>query len=190
MTSTSCTCSSSQCACAKSCKILSGQIDRTFRKTSGHSDKMHGNWPMSGRYFDHCYGLLSKITDSYVASIPGLPHIIAFSIHSWHFWDHQCFFRTSNEVWQKVFPEFNRFSAITSHKSSIAFQKCDGHIYIYTHTYNTCCYLGPLSVIQCLMLRCSAIKYAVTFDPQHFEAGMPKQGIEQVSEVTEWVTTF
>jgi len=28
---------------------------------------------------------LSKITDSYIASFPGLPHIIAFSIHSRHF---------------------------------------------------------------------------------------------------------
>ena len=51
-------------------------------------------------------GSSSKITDSYVASFPGLPHIIAFSIHSRHFQDHQCFFRTSMEVWQKVFPEF------------------------------------------------------------------------------------
>jgi len=40
----------------------------------------------------------SKITDSYVASFPCLPHIITFSIHSWHFRDHQCFFRTSIEV--------------------------------------------------------------------------------------------
>jgi len=40
------------------------------------------------------------VTDSYVASFPGLPHIIAFSIHSRHFRDHQRFFRTSIEVGQ------------------------------------------------------------------------------------------
>jgi len=51
----------------------------------------------------------SKIADSYVASFPGLPHITAFSIHSRHFRDHQCFFRISIEVWQKVFPEFVAF---------------------------------------------------------------------------------
>jgi len=44
----------------------------------------------------------SKITDSYAASFPGLPNIIAFSIHSQHFRDHQRFFRTSVEVWQEV----------------------------------------------------------------------------------------
>ena len=48
----------------------------------------------------------SKITGSYVASFPGLPHIIAFCIHLWHFQDHQRFFRTSIEVWQKVFSNF------------------------------------------------------------------------------------
>ena len=53
----------------------------------------------------------SKITDSYVASFPGLPHIITFSIH-WY-------------------------------------------------TYNTCCHLWPLSAIQCLALRRSAIIYPV-----------------------------
>ena len=41
-----------------------------------------------------------------VASFPGLPYIIAFSIHSQHFRDHQRFFRTSIEVWQKDFLEF------------------------------------------------------------------------------------
>jgi len=40
----------------------------------------------------------SKITDSYVASFPNLPHIIAFSIHSRYFQDHQRFFRTSIEA--------------------------------------------------------------------------------------------
>jgi len=48
----------------------------------------------------------SKITHSYVASFPGLPHIIAFSVHSRHFRDQQRFLRISIEVWQKVFPEF------------------------------------------------------------------------------------
>jgi len=48
----------------------------------------------------------SKITDSFVASFPGLPHITAFSIHSWHFRDQQSFFRVSVEVWQKAFLEF------------------------------------------------------------------------------------
>ena len=40
---------------------------------------------------------------------------------------------------------------MTSHKSLIAFQKCDGH------TYNTCCHLWPLSANQCLVLSCLAI---------------------------------
>jgi len=48
----------------------------------------------------------SKITDSYVASFPGLPHIFTFGIHSRHLWDHQRFFWISIEVWRKVFPEF------------------------------------------------------------------------------------
>jgi len=46
----------------------------------------------------------SIITYSYVIMFPGLPHIIAFSIHSQHFWDHQRFFTTFIKVWQKVFP--------------------------------------------------------------------------------------
>jgi len=48
----------------------------------------------------------SKITESYIALFPGLPHIIAFSIHSLHFRYHQRFLRTSIEVWQMFFPEF------------------------------------------------------------------------------------
>jgi len=52
----------------------------------------------------------SKITDSYVASFPGLPHIIAFSLYIRHFRDHQCSFRTSIQVWQR-FPGVHRFSA-------------------------------------------------------------------------------
>ena len=59
----------------------------------------------------------SKITDSYVASFPGLPQIIAFSILSRHFRDHQRFFRTSIEVWQKV---LESQLCMTSHKSLIA----------------------------------------------------------------------
>ena len=45
---------------------------------------------------------------------------------------------------------------MTPHKSLIAFQKRDGHTYIYT--YNTCCHLWPHSAIQCLALRRSAIR--------------------------------
>ena len=48
----------------------------------------------------------SKITNSYVAFFPGLPHTIDSSIHSRHFRDQKCFFRASIEVWQKAFPEF------------------------------------------------------------------------------------
>ena len=48
----------------------------------------------------------SKITDSFVASFPTLPHITAFSIHSWHFRDQQILFMASIEVWQKAFLEF------------------------------------------------------------------------------------
>jgi len=48
----------------------------------------------------------SKITNSFVASFPGLPNIIAFRIHPRHFRDQQSFFRESIQVWQKVFPEF------------------------------------------------------------------------------------
>ena len=32
-------------------------------------------------------------------------------------------------------------------------------------------------------------KYTVTFDPQNFWGRVHKQGMEQVSEVIEWVTT-
>jgi len=45
----------------------------------------------------------SKITDSYVTLFPGLPHLIAFSIHSRHIRDQQRFFRASIEVWQRLF---------------------------------------------------------------------------------------
>jgi len=48
----------------------------------------------------------SKITDSFVASFPCLPHITASSIHSLHFRDQQSFFRASVKVWQKAFLEF------------------------------------------------------------------------------------
>jgi len=70
----------------------------------------------------------SKITGSYVlvASFPGLPHIIAFSIHSRHFRDHQ------RHLSGKGFPGVRIFSAMTSHKSLIASQKCDGHTCIHT----------------------------------------------------------
>ena len=48
----------------------------------------------------------SKITDSFVASFPGLHHITAFSIHPRHFEDQQSFFKASIKVWQKAFLEF------------------------------------------------------------------------------------
>jgi len=32
-------------------------------------------------------------------------------------------------------------------------------------------------------------KHAVTFDPKNFEAEPPKLGMEQISEVTEWIST-
>ena len=48
----------------------------------------------------------SKITNSYVTSFPGLPHIITFSKRSRHFRDQQRFLRVSIKVWQKAFPEF------------------------------------------------------------------------------------
>ena len=102
---------------------------------------------------------LSKITDSYVASLPGLPHIITFSIHSQHFQDNQRLFRTSIKVWQKVFPEFIdcqlwrhiKFNCISKLWQTYIY------IYIYIYTYDTCCYLWPLSAIQCLTLRRLAI---------------------------------
>ena len=51
--------------------------------------------------------------------------------------------RPSNRSLAKGFPRVHRFSATTSHKSLIAFQKCDGHTYICT--CNTCCHLSRAS---------------------------------------------
>jgi len=59
----------------------------------------------------------SKITNSYTASFPDLPHIIAFSLNSRHFQDQQCFFRVSIKVW-KMFPGVHRFSATNSSTAS------------------------------------------------------------------------
>jgi len=101
----------------------------------------------------------SKITDSYVASFPDLPYIKAFSIHSRHFQDHQRFFRTSSKVWQKGFPEVRRFSAMTSHKSLIAFQKRDGHTYIYIYIQHL---LPSLATLRDPMPRAKALGNNVT----------------------------
>jgi len=74
----------------------------------------------------------SKITESYVARPRPSPHhcfqytLMALSRPPALLYD---IYRSL----AKGFPGVHRFSAMTSHKSLIAFQKCDGHIYIYTY---------------------------------------------------------
>ena len=77
----------------------------------------------------------SKITKSYVA------HSQAFPTSLLSIYTHGTFETTSASLGHLLksgrgFPRVHRFLAMMSHKSLIAFQKCDGHIYI--HTYNTC----------------------------------------------------
>jgi len=73
----------------------------------------------------------SKIIESYVASLPGLPPHHRFQYTLTALSRPPALPQDIYRSLAKGFPGVHRFSAMTSHKGLIAFQKCDGHTHIY-----------------------------------------------------------